>query len=71
MTPINQVDEFLKHAAECNLMARATRNPASKATWNRMADRWLQCAERAKNQKAAAPARVPLRRQAISSSVYY
>ena len=33
MTPINPADEFLKHAAECQQMARATRNPASKATW--------------------------------------
>ena len=53
MTPINPADEFLKHAAECQQMAKATRNPASKATWNRMAVRWLQCAERAKNQKVA------------------
>ena len=64
MTPINPADEFLKHAAECQQMARATRNPASKATWNRMAERWLQCAERAKNQKVATRARVPIRRQA-------
>ena len=41
-------------------MARATRDPASKATWNRMAERWLQCAERAKNQKfRAARSRSP------------
>jgi len=73
MTPINPADEFLKHAAECQQMAKATRNPASKATWNRMAVRWLQCAERAKNQKVAtrARARVPVRRQAEVSSAHY
>jgi hypothetical protein len=71
MTPINPADEFLKHAAECQQMAKATRNPASKATWNRMAVRWLQCAERAKNQKVATRARVPVRRQAEISSAHY
>jgi hypothetical protein len=50
MTPMNPPDEFLKHAAACQQMAKATRNPASKATWNRMAERWLQCVERAKSQ---------------------
>ena len=71
MTPINPADEFLKHAAECQQMAKATRNPASKATWDRMAVRWLQCAERAKNQKVATRARVPVRRQAEISSAHY
>jgi hypothetical protein len=71
MTPINPADEFLKHAAECQQMARRTRNPASKATWNRMAERWLKCADRAKNQKAATHDRVPLRRQASSNSAFY
>ncbi len=71
MTPINPADEFLKHAAECRQMAKATRNPAGKATWNRMAVRWLQCAERAKNQKVATRARVPVRRQAEISSAHY
>ena len=71
MSPIDPADQFLKQAAECQQMARATRNPASKATWNRMAERWLQCAERAKNQKVAPPARVSLRRQASSTSAFY
>jgi hypothetical protein len=26
-------------------MAKFTRDPASKATWSRMAERWLRCAE--------------------------
>src|SRR3954465_1388940 len=62
MTPINPAEEFAKHAAECKQMARATRNPAIKGTWNRMAERWLQCAERAKNQKVATRTRAPIRR---------
>ena len=39
-------EEFLKHAADCEKMARSTRDPRSRATWNRMAERWRQCAER-------------------------
>jgi hypothetical protein len=38
-------EEFLKHAAECELMAKFARKPEDKATWNEMADRWLRCAE--------------------------
>ena len=71
MTPMNPTDQFLKHAAECHQMAKATRNPASKATWNRMAERWLQCAERAKSQRVATHIRMPVRRQAVSSSAHY
>ena len=47
-------EEFLKHAAECERMAKFAPNPASKATWNEMAVRWEQCAERAKPQGSAA-----------------
>ena len=47
------------------------RNPANKATWNRMAERWLQCAEKAKIQRFAAPARTQLRRQASLSSASF
>lgn len=39
-------EEFLKHAADCQQMARSTRDPQSKATWSRMAQRWRDCAER-------------------------
>jgi hypothetical protein len=35
-------------------MAKFTRDPASKATWSRMAERWLRCAEVFKSQSAAA-----------------
>jgi hypothetical protein len=46
-------EEFLKHAADCQEMAKSTRDPVSKASWSRMADRWLQCAEWAKTQASA------------------
>jgi hypothetical protein len=51
---MNPSEEFLKHAADCERMAKFTRDPASKVTWSRMAERWLRCAEVFKNQSAAA-----------------
>jgi hypothetical protein len=33
-------EEFLKHAAECKLTAKLARDPASKAAWSQMAERW-------------------------------
>lgn len=54
MTAMNPIDEFLRHAGDCEQMAKFTRDPASKATWNRMAERWLQCAERFKSESLAA-----------------
>jgi hypothetical protein len=42
---MNPSEEFRRHAVECQQMAKFTRDPASKATWNRMAERWLHCAE--------------------------
>ena len=51
---MNPPDEFLKHAAECEQMAKFVRDPASKATWNRMADRWRRCAEKFRSDSLAA-----------------
>jgi hypothetical protein len=47
-------DEFLKHADDCQRMAKAARHPATKATWRQMSQRWVQCAERAKDEDAIA-----------------
>jgi hypothetical protein len=55
-------EEFLKHAADCQQMAKFTRDPQSRATWIRMAQRWIDCAERFKIQTRAV-ARTPPRRQ--------
>ena len=38
-------EEFRRHAAECKHMAAFAPDPQSRATWNQMAQRWLQCAE--------------------------
>ena len=46
-------EEFLKHAADCQQMAWSTRDPQSKATWSRMAQRWRDCAERFEHQSRA------------------
>jgi hypothetical protein len=38
-------DVFLNRAAECERMAEFTGDPGSKATWERMAERWYRCAK--------------------------
>jgi hypothetical protein len=58
---MNPSEEFLRHAADCEQMAKFTRDPQSKATWQRMAQRWLTCAERFKNESLAAQNAPPKR----------
>jgi hypothetical protein len=48
MTPITPSEEFLRHAAECESMAKFSHDPGSKAVWRGMAERWMRCAELAK-----------------------
>jgi hypothetical protein len=36
---------LLHRAAECESMAKFTRDPGNKAAWMRMAERWHRCAE--------------------------
>jgi hypothetical protein len=45
---------FLHRAAECESMAKFTRDPGSKAPWARMAERWHRCAEVEKRAISAA-----------------
>jgi hypothetical protein len=55
---MNPSEEFRKHAAQCQQMAKSTRDPASKATWSRMAERWLRCADVFQQRRPASqPAR--------------
>jgi hypothetical protein len=42
---MHATDQFLRFAAECEVMAKFTRNPENKAVWNGLAQRWLRCAE--------------------------
>jgi hypothetical protein len=55
-------EEFLKHAAECQLTAKLARDPASKAAWSQMAERWLQCAELAQRKSLTARYATPVGR---------
>jgi hypothetical protein len=60
---MNPSEEFLRHAADCQQMAKFTRDPASRETWNRMAERWLTCAERFNTESAAVHHRAPPKRR--------
>src|SRR5262245_55662016 len=51
---MNPPDEFLKHAADCEQMAKFARDAESKATWKRMAERWRRCAEKFTSESLAA-----------------
>ncbi|HET7020016.1 MAG TPA: hypothetical protein VFI58_04820 [Xanthobacteraceae bacterium] len=61
---MNPSEEFLRHAADCQRMAKFTRDPVSRATWNRMAERWQHCAEVFDRQRAAAAKPAPRHRRA-------
>lgn len=45
-------EEFVRRAAECQQMAKATRIADAKAAWIEMADRWLKCAQQAERYHA-------------------
>ena len=49
-TAMDIITEFQNHADECLRMARFTHDLESKATWNRMADRWLSLVAREKTR---------------------
>jgi hypothetical protein len=51
-------EKFREFAAECQAMAKLARSPESKATWGRLAGRWVQCAELADHHASAASAAV-------------
>jgi len=49
-------EDFLKHAAECQTMAKFSRESENKLTWLRMAG-WIRCAELAKQRNPSNPRR--------------
>jgi hypothetical protein len=55
MTPSNPSEHFLRHAAECESMAKFSHDPRNKAVWHGMAERWMRCAELAKVHGAMQP----------------
>ncbi len=63
-------DEFMRHADECEVMAKFTRDPQSSATWRGMAQRWRQCAQLAKRQSSIVRStKQPRRPVAVSADV--
>jgi len=50
MTPS---EEFLRHADECQHMAKHAHDPEVRRTWIRMAERWHHCANLAKDHESA------------------
>jgi hypothetical protein len=40
---------FIRHAAECEYMAKRSRDPKNREVWRRMAERWIRCAELAQH----------------------
>ncbi len=38
-------ERFLRFAAECEVMAKFSRSRENKIVWNRIAERWVRCAE--------------------------
>jgi len=67
-------DEFLKHAAECEHMARRARKAEDRASWKHLAERWLRCADHFTQQSLAAhsnakrPRNATLRWQSIPTN---
>jgi hypothetical protein len=64
---MNPSEEFRKFAGECRAMAKLTRSPESKATWEGLAARWVRCAElnehhswAAKSERVARQRRRPI-----------
>ena len=43
--------EFRKYAADCDKKAKVSKDPETKATWKRMAERWILCAKLAEDQE--------------------
>jgi hypothetical protein len=38
-------DRFVRFAAECESMAKFTHSRENRMAWNRIAERWMRCAE--------------------------
>ena len=62
---MNPCEEFLRHAADCEEMAKARRF-GDHLTWNRMADRWRMCALQIESRVAQHKAPAKRNDQAIA-----
>src|ERR1700675_3765144 len=54
--PMDASERFLRFAAECELMAKVTRDRENKTEWRRIAQRWIRCAELVEEQNSLAHA---------------
>ena len=43
---MNPREEFLRHAADCERMAKSASDGASQLAWKQMAERWRHCASK-------------------------
>jgi hypothetical protein len=66
---MHATDRFLRFAAECEVMAKFTRNPQDKAVWNGLAQRWLRCAELMDQEHASIRHAATAKRQRSSRSL--
>jgi hypothetical protein len=66
---MHATDRFLRFAAECEVMAKFTRNPQDKAVWNGLAQRWLRCAELMDQEHASMHRAATAKRQRASRSL--
>src|SRR5262249_22811950 len=65
---MNLADEFLKRELDCQRMAKFARDPQSRATWLRMAERWRLCAEKSVSNETLAASRQSLKRHSMSAA---
>src|SRR5580700_4063271 len=52
--PMGVSERFLRFAAECELMAKGSRDPKNKTVWRSIAERWTRCAELVERQNSLA-----------------
>jgi hypothetical protein len=65
---MNPADEFLKRKLDCQRMAKFARDPQSRVTWLRMAERWRLCAEKFVSNETLAASRQSLKRHSMSAA---
>jgi len=59
------VGQLRRFAAECEAMAKGTRDQRDKQVWKGLADRWLRCAALIEREEADVRARPRKERRAI------
>ena len=65
---MNPADEFLKRELDCQRMSKFARDPQSRGTWLRMAERWRLCAEKFASNQTLAASRQSLKRHSMSAA---